>query len=347
MSAYFDSVIHSRYSKAEAASRKPLRIYFDLSRQEKWHRLEWEKMLSVMQQNGNGDSSLAESPDKADCIIDTVSNWHFAKGGRVFGPRRIEASGASRFVWDSGDFPTGRDAGFYCSLPRQLYDRQRHRSLSYPIRYNECVSRFGLDEAKVLYGFCGGITSGLRGRMLTALRRSGRSDDMQLVIQNGPWNQMFDRSGVPAKQQYAEVLRRSRFFLCPRGNGVGSIRLFETMQAARVPVIIADDYVVPPNINWQKCAVIIREREIHKIAEVILSRADDWPRLAENARHIWEQHFSEPALLGNLARNLRELMAKGAEETLEHQARVAAYWLKRSTRIYLGKAWSSLHRKQS
>lgn len=122
---------------------------------------------------------------------------------------------------------------------------------------------------------------------------------------------MFNRSGLEEKQIYANILRQTHFNLCPRGcvlAGVGS-RLYETMQAARVPVIISDQIVLPAGIEWDLCSVRIKERDISRIAQ-ILSRYDQaWMEMAENAHRAYEQHFSSEVLLDEIGSCLRELLA--------------------------------------
>ncbi len=314
----------------------PLRIHFDLSSLDEWHRREWEAMLSVPAEGAAG-ARVVDQPEAADCVVAAETNFHLGRQGRLWGRWPALAPGARPlFVWDSSDLPSGRRPGLYCSLPRSLFDPRRHRSFCYPIRYNECIQAAAPADAQHLYGFVGGITSGVRRRLVATLRRVGRPAEMLLVEQAGPWNQMFDRGGLPAKRQYAEALRRSRFFLCPRGNGVGSVRLFETMEAARVPVIISDAYVPPAGIDWDNCSVRVSERQLERIPEILASRSADWPRLAANARRAWEAKFSPAAKLGTLAGALRELLAGDTRETWRNRARLTVHWARLHTRRRLG-----------
>ena len=173
----------------------------------------------------------------------------------------LQAS-SSDFVWDASDFPTGISRGLHCSLKRALYDPSRHRSFVYPIVYNEVVDYFDKDDARYDWGFFGGITSPLRRRIVDVLAPLAVKTNGLIEVRSGPWNRMFDRSGISEKVEYAEALRLSRFFVCPRGNGVGSIRLFETMKAGRVPIIISNSYVLPAGVDWSSCSVQVAEKDI-------------------------------------------------------------------------------------
>lgn len=297
----------------------PLRIYFELDGLEKWHRREWEALVSALAAGpGPGaDGVVVDDPASADGVIAPVAQAPTQRGLR----RRHPGTGPQRFVWEQDDHPSGKEPGLYCSLPRSLFDPRRHRTFCYPIRYNECIGPGDRREAKYLYGFVGGVTSGLRGRLLQVLHRIGDPREMLLVERVGPWNQMFDRSGLAAKRSYAEALRQCRFFLCPRGNGVGSVRLFETMESARVPVIISDAYVLPSGIDWSTCSVRVRERDLRHIPLILAELVAEWPTLAENARNLWEKHFSRAVMLDSLARNLRELLANDLGENWENRVR--------------------------
>jgi hypothetical protein len=296
---------------------KPLHVYFELSALDVWHRKEWENRLAA------ADPAKAiptTRPNDADCILSPSTPWHFSEGGRCFGLVASNNDHASRFVWDQGDLPSGYERGFYCSLPRSLFDQRRHRTCHYAIQYNECIEPGDLSEARKLVGFVGGITSGLRSRLISHLR-SLSDHEVLCEEQRGPWTQMFDRSGLQVKQHYAKTLRSCRFFLCPRGNGVGSVRLFETMQAARVPVILSDSYVLPPGIDWPNCSVRVREKDMCHLPRLLRERESEWACLATSARREWEAHFSDKQFLSTLATGLHSLRDAAVDPPPSHALR--------------------------
>jgi hypothetical protein len=197
-------------------------------------------------------------------------------------------------------------SGLYCSLPRSIFDAQRHQTFCYPITYNELIEPFPLADARYDYGFMGGITAPLRKRMVRHLSADTSLNGL-VKIQGGPWDRMFDRTGIAAKVDYAENLRLSKFVLCPRGNGVGSVRLFEVMRARRVPVIVSDNYVMPSGIDWASCSVVVRERDIVSLPEIIRKSLPHWETLSANARRQWESAFSAGALPAQLRQALDSL----------------------------------------
>lgn len=272
-------------------------IYFDLSEQEKFHRIEWEKRIKAISNPSSKKAVVIDSPKRADIIIATDENSHLSK----------QYSAIPCFVWDNTEWPKGIMPGLYCNLHSFLYDKRIHRTFCFPIVHNELVTSCDTSDAKYLVGFCGDTTSGVRSRLIRIISRSMKEGDYNIKIQSGPWNAMFDRSGLPVKASYVTSLRLSKFILCPRGNTVSSIRLFETMKAMRVPVIISDNYVLPQGIDWDKCAIIVKEKNINKIPLLLKQHAGDWKEMAISARKAWEENFSDEVLLDRIVDNIEGL----------------------------------------
>jgi hypothetical protein len=98
------------------------------------------------------------------------------------------------------------------------------------------------------------------------------------------------------RQQYITSLRDSKFILCPRGMCPSSVRLFETMKAGRVPVIISDEWVPPREIDWAQFAIFVPESELASLPNVLAREERHWPERAQIARAVWERSFSADAL---------------------------------------------------
>jgi hypothetical protein len=310
------------------------KIFFDLSPLEYWHRREWENMLCRISEASSGHE-IVSGRSEADFIVRAFSV-------SINDPWREQLAGyrGNEFVWDSGDLPSGAFPGLYCSLKRNLFSRHRHRTFSYPIVYNEVIDKFDLSEATLNWTFFGGITSRVRKRLVQLLAPTTRETDGQIVVQGGTWTQMFDRSGIKQKVEYAAALKAARFVICPRGNGVGSIRLFEVLKAGRVPVIVADKYVLPNGIDWGSCAIICKEKNIASIPALVNESLHLWDNMARSARRVWEAHFSDKVLLWRIASALEELtLAGGAANGLlaiaREKARVKVFAAARSIKARL------------
>jgi hypothetical protein len=287
------------------------RLYFELSGNSPYNGEAWRSRLAAWSARGSGGVTLASGPKEADWIIETRSAQHFL-GGRVFtlpSDSHYHRHPDRTVVWDGSDFPTGFLRGLYCSLPRGLFDSERHRSFCYPFRYNPYIEELPLDDATHLFGFVGEITSGLRARIFSTLSGPSPHGTALLLRKPSLFQQMAARESEAPMRDYVEALRRCRFFLCPRGNGVSSVRLFETMEAARVPVILSDALVLPQCVDWSSCAVIVRERDLPRLPGILAARLADWPALARNARREWERNFSDTVMLETVARELAVLAA--------------------------------------
>jgi hypothetical protein len=286
-----------------------VKAYFDLSTLGPWnrkaHQKAWEQMLG---RASSSDSTLSVATDRAaaDVIIHTGSPGYFDSTLSSM-LSSITQSDVERIVWDWGDAPLGRYSGFYCSLNSVLFDSRRHRTMSYPIAFNELVEEFPQEDVKYDFSFVGGITSGVRTRIFRTLADEGKLNSL-LQVQPATWNTILDSSDTKIKRDYVESLRRSRFVLCPRGAGLGSVRLFETMKAGRVPVIIADGFVPPSGVNWKSCSIFVHEAEVARIPQIIASRAHEWPEMARRSRQIWEENFADAAVLAYLGTQLAEIL---------------------------------------
>lgn len=285
-------------------------LYFELATCDRYHRADWEERLAGWFAGGAPALARATRAADADFVIEPQT-WHSFLGGRIFGvapsshyAQRPDAT----FAWDSGDFPTGRLPGLFCSLSRRLFDPARHRSFCYPLRINRQIAEQPLTDARYLFGFSGNVTAPVRARLFTELRPAADAGLGLLRQTDSLFTRIYDPGADGERARFADDLRQCRFILCPRGNGLSSIRLFETMEAARVPVIISDALVLPQCVNWADCALVVPEAEIARLPELLAARADDWSRLAANARREWARCFAPATLLPNLVAQVRDIV---------------------------------------
>jgi hypothetical protein len=291
----------------------PLRVYLEFEGADSFYRSEWGKLFCPEFMRQQSELLVVDCPTDADCVLKTVA-----------GQKSLSSiEGLRSLTWDAGDSPDGRDPGLYCSLPKQLFDPRRHRTFCYPITYNECVETYPVEDAENLFSFYGGVTSGLRSRIVRWMQDDPRASAGKLTVRSGPWDAMFDRSGLSTKKEYAESLRRSKFVLCPRGNGVGSVRMFEVMRAGRVPVILSDDYVFPSGIDWSGCSVRVREKDLRKIPNVLGELLPQWESMALNALRVSRERFEGPGLLKNLTENIRHILSNDCGQSLTHRMKLA------------------------
>ena len=164
---------------------------------------------------------------------------------------------------------------------------------------------------RYLYAFRGGATSWLRKRLIKFYLKNKPPDDVLIVNSNHYNHWRIDAAYGDEKallqQEYAGLLDQSLFFLCPRGAGSSSIRLFEVMQAGRVPVILADDWIPIENFNWDEFSIRIREKDISKIDRIIRANAANGERLGKKAQQVYNDYFAPGPDIILLANALRAI----------------------------------------
>lgn len=281
----------------------PVRLYFDLSAEPRAKLADWYDLLERIGPHSRS-AALVDCADDADIVIRTRASTYYDPRAPF---QRLDFSYKNddqprHVVWDKQDNPTGLEPGLYCSLPAPLYSPDRHRTGPYPLTFNDQVEQFDLTEARHLLVFHGGLTHRVRHRAVRALKHDPRAI---IRIEGSGGGLKRIRSRPDSRARFAESLRRAKFFLCPRGVGVGSIRLFETLRAARVPVIISDDYVLPTGIDWDACAIVVAEREIDQVLELVAEREEDWAAMAAAAYGEWSAHYADNVLLDTIAHNLQ------------------------------------------
>ncbi len=124
-------------------------------------------------------------------------------------------------------------------------------------------------------------------------------------------------------RQYVEITKSTKFVLCPRGVGVATIRLFETMRMGRVPVIISDDWVQPTGPAWERFSIRVRESEVATIPQLLERREREAVAMGELARDQWEQWFSERAAFHRVVEWCLEI--KRERRVPESLARIPVY----------------------
>ncbi|XP_049933075.1 probable glycosyltransferase At3g07620 isoform X3 [Nymphaea colorata] len=103
--------------------------------------------------------------------------------------------------------------------------------------------------------------------------------------------EMPDR--IQSKGSYRENMKSSRYCICPRGYEVNSPRVVEAIYYECVPVIISDDYVLPFDevLNWDAFAVTVREKDIPRLKEILLSIPDHRYRMLQLGVRRVQKHF--------------------------------------------------------
>ena len=107
-----------------------------------------------------------------------------------------------------------------------------------------------IEEEKEIYcSFAGNITHPIRGLMVN-----------NIIEYDTP---EFQYLGALPYEEYRKKLSQTVFSLCPRGAGLSSYRFFECIHANTIPVLIADDVVLPYEEDLYYPDFSIRCKEEH------------------------------------------------------------------------------------
>jgi len=195
-------------------------------------------------------------------------------------------TGADIYIFSESDWPFAFIPGLYCSLTRALPWARSWAFLLDDEEPSEGESR----DHPYLFSFIGRLsTHPLREK----IRRLDGVDRPCLDVSEGPkrfkdWDY---------KRTASRVLSESRFVLCPRGIGSSTIRVFETMRAGRVPVIISDAWIEPPVGDWSSFSLRVPERDVEHIPEICARHLHLATSMGELARRTFAQFFSPATFL--------------------------------------------------
>jgi hypothetical protein len=252
--------------------------------------------------------TLCDDPEQADLILFLDGHQHY---------RDLELNVIRRhplvtrfqeksFLYSELDQPWCAMPGLYVAMPKSSFDPRRQRACSYLTVPNSYVTPGPIPDEKdaLLFSFMGRAGNRTRERIL------GKSHPRALIADTSA----ADFFGSPTeeierqKHRYAEVIARSKFVLCPRGAGPSSFRIFETMAAGRVPVIVSDPWVPPAGPDWENCAVFIPEKNVDRIDAILAAHEERFPRMAAAARLEWEQWFAPDALFHRMTEYLKDIV---------------------------------------
>jgi hypothetical protein len=192
--------------------------------------------------------------------------------------------------------------GVYCSAHRDEHSRAgRVFSYSYVSRNGRYqnpylaetsaeLPKLAAPEKRYLFTFQGGSTSLLRKRLFNL-----KFDRADVLIENTSNYFHWDDSQPNRRDRqlaYAETVAASHFVLCPRGAGAGSIRFFEVMAAGIAPVLLSDDYELPPGPAWDTFLLRVAERDIAKLPALLEPHVASAAERGRLAREAFVKHFS-------------------------------------------------------
>jgi hypothetical protein len=256
-----------------------------------------------------GQHQLCSDPGEADAIL-FVENTQFEDlFFRQLRQHPLVASFPDKvFMYNEMDRPWDVLPGLYCCMTRRHIDPARHRACTYLYLPNPYIGDVhdGSGDSRYLYSFMGSMSHACRHPVMQLQHPDG------LVQDTSDFNVW---TSTPAELRvrgmaYARTIAVSQFVLCPRGIGTSSMRLYETLEAGRVPVIISDQWVPPAETDWS-FAIQVQENRISSIPGLLSTLRSEALERGEAARRAWLAHYAPDTLFNTAADALASLMNTG------------------------------------
>ena len=225
------------------------------------------------------------------------------------------------------DRPTFYLPAIYSSNHRNFFGRGRTLTCDYFMdEPNPYLAEFkdARLPKKWLLSFVGGSTSWPR-KHLFRLRERLAAHDVFIKSTDDYEHWTNDEGYLPTKRgrqkAYAEIMAQSSFFLCPRGVGHSSIRLFEVMEMGGCPIIVADGWIPPEGPDWSSFALFLPESRIGSCVEMAHGNLAQAPEMGRRARENFDRYFSETARAGRLREQVTSVLSsrRVARERVIHR----------------------------
>ncbi len=199
------------------------------------------------------------------------------------------------FLFSSNAYAVPFLPGIYASVEQRWSSRRTCGGFYLGLPPNEFTTYTPPDDdLPYLFSFMGSTANAPVRRALAQLRHpraffQDTAEEFSRLLER----QMSPRERRDYHRRYAELTKASKFVLCPRGLGAGTIRLFETLRMGRVPVILSDQWVPPDGPAWDEFSLRVPERELARLPRLLEEREPEAVAMGERARRVWEDWFSE------------------------------------------------------
>ncbi|HEV7744721.1 MAG TPA: exostosin family protein [Pyrinomonadaceae bacterium] len=295
----------------------PLKLFFTQTEFEEqpfgWDGCDWAvTMKDQILQSPNTEYEITERPEEAEIIV----FWEPHQQSQVIRIPRLRTHPLIHqfpnrvFVVSIEDAPLGLLSGLYASLPARRHHRYRHRtSLYYETRnpYLDAIrtSRHVSDPPH-LASFSGADSHALRFRLLEMADLLAEQNIIVTATERHKFQVSSDPQLKPFQLAFIDAILNAKFSLCPRGNGIGSYRVQESLALGRAPVIISDDWVPAADLDWQSFAIFVTEDSLHELPEILREHEPRWKQMGDIARQTYEARF-KPSVFAQ--RSVEQILA--------------------------------------
>jgi hypothetical protein len=255
----------------------------------------WKNFLHAVALAENSPNELTETPEEADRILvfdpenDPYSRWLRKHPVIRKYPEKC-------FSYSELDRPFPYLPGIHVSAPKAGFLRERIHTYAYisygpsePLRNPFIASRPEATK-RYLFSFIGRATHRCRVQLLN--RRFERADVHIECPDYQHWDANRDGRHQVQQRHYVKIAQESCFALCPRGDGLASIRLFEMMEMGICPVILSDGWLPPEGPDWGAFAIFVQESQVDKLEMILDPLRGESARRGQLAREAWLKWFA-------------------------------------------------------
>jgi hypothetical protein len=246
-------------------------------------------------QISTGHHSCVENIEDADFVIACISSGGYGPFLKDLKRHNIYKKHKNRiFVYSMDDNQYPAIPGIYPALEISFYNQGwamgGHYFSSFISKHEFKVLPFS--HCDILFSFIGSSKNHqIRSEILQLNSHRAILQDSSCASLKNWWDNT-DEEKARILENFRDKTSRSKFCLCPRGISASSIRLFEAMQAGAVPVIIADDLVLPDGPDWKSFSVMLKESDVSAIPAILESIEANSESMGRLARAAWENYFS-------------------------------------------------------
>jgi hypothetical protein len=269
----------------------------EVTRWDPFARSNYQRVIRASEAYSRCDHSAGSSPSDADCILFVGSSckFHFD----IVKSDLYRKFRSKSLVFDFQDNTIPRLAGIYMKIPSHLR-APIYRSGFYVRVFDNFVldDKAPFSQCVYLFSFVGRVANcpELRGAI-------ARLKHPRAHLEDASSNQSDH------DKRYADILQKSKFVLCPRGHGPSTWRLFETMRAGRVPVIVSDEWLPPSGLEWDRFCVRVPESEVDRIPSLLEAMEALSEEMGLLARKAWEDNFSVERSFGWIAETCAQIQS--------------------------------------
>lgn len=176
----------------------------------------------------------------------------------------------------------------------------------------KCISEASLDIS-----FQGTTNNNpLRKQMGPALNRA-KQEGMKVYYKDAVRYFYFhdEKTRSQLRQELLNSINDAKFVMNPAGKGHSSPRLYETLQAGRIPVIVSDDIAMPlaMRIPWDRISVMVPQHDVLNTYRYVneFQEKHSLEDSSNLAKEIFNRFFAPGCLFGFIENSLEDAEKEG------------------------------------